>query len=296
MASREVGLLPDNQAMEIVIALGGRRVAELHGTALVAQAAGLPIQLCPATRSAAKALRRHGGVQLTITNEAKASFASVWDRLEPEGRLVLAAATLFNPDRIRADLLRARGCGGSTVDRGSCRRCTQRLHGLVPSSNPARRNCALYRLLREYVRLFHCGARFGAAGSIRGVALACACARCSAGCSGDHPADRALVDDFLSYPFAPDDWSLAGRPLSFIWFRLLFGRLQALTSIGLFDEARPWYERAVAEEGEGRRAPPRRPRKPGPQPAPGRGIACCRRETMKARDRGTSARSRRRRG
>lgn len=61
----EVMALDDNRALEIVKALGGPQVAKLYGKELVAKAAGLPIQLCPATRSVAKALRRHGKVRLT---------------------------------------------------------------------------------------------------------------------------------------------------------------------------------------------------------------------------------------
>ncbi len=242
----EVTALDDTHALEVVKALGGPRVAKRYGGVLVSSAAGLPIQLCPATRSVAKALRRHGHVQVTIAEEARASFTGVWDRLAPEGRLLLAAATLFNPDRIRADLLRshlaeAADWSAATVDAalGAC----MDLSLLDPGEEELR----MHRLLRDYVRSAEGAdpvqlARFRDAHAATFLAAAEAVSY--------DPAASDLVADLVCYPLDPERWLLADHPLA------LSGSDchsigQGLSEIGLFDEARPWYERAVAEAEKG---------------------------------------------
>ncbi len=241
-----VNALDDTHALEVVKALGGPRVTQLYGEALVSKAAGLPIQLCPATRSVAKALRRHGEVQVNLAGEAQASFTGVWERLDPEGRLLLATATLFNPDRIRADLLRshlaeAAGWSSATVD-AALDACMD-----LSLLDPGEQELRMHRLLREYVRSVQGAdspqlARFRDAHATAFVAAAKAV--------GNNPADSALVADLLCYPLAPEDWSLGGHPLALSgsgchWIGY------GLSIIGLFDEARPWYERAVAQKEQG---------------------------------------------
>ncbi len=245
-AQVEVMALDDTHALEVVEALGGPRVAELYGEALVSKAAGLPIQLCPATRSIAKALRRHGDARVTIADDAQASFAGVWDRLELEGRLVLAAAALFNPERVRADLLRshlaqAAGWSAATVD-AALNACMD-----LSLLDPGEEEMRMHRLLQEYVRSVgvvdtpalvqfrdtHAGAFVAAARSVAG-----------------DPADSVLVADMLCYPLAPEHWSLANEPLPLSHLDChLIG--YGLSKIGLFSEAKPWCEQAVAEAQKG---------------------------------------------
>ncbi|MEJ2405356.1 MAG: toll/interleukin-1 receptor domain-containing protein, partial [Candidatus Thiodiazotropha sp.] len=242
----EVGPLDDRQALEVVQALGGSQVAELYGGELVSKAAGLPIQLCPATRSVAKALRRHSDVQVNITDEAETSFTGVWHRLEPEGRLVLAAATLFNPDRIRTDLLRshlaeAAGCSAATID-VAINACMD-LSLLEPGESELR----MHRLFREYVRSAE-GADGKQLTRFRDIHVAAFIA--TARMVESNPADSALISDFVCYPLAHDQWSLTDHPLG------LSGSDNqsigdGLIEIGLFEEAKPWYERAVTEKEQG---------------------------------------------
>jgi len=243
----EVLALGDKHAMKIVEALGGSQVLKLYGEDLVANAAGLPIQLCPATRSVAKALRRYGDVQLTpIAGEAEASFAGVWDRLEPEGRLVLAAATLFNPDRIRPDILRdhlleAAGWSGAAVD-AALDACMD-----LSLFDPGEKELRLHRLLREFVRSAE-GADIEQLLKFRDVHAVAFVAAARA--SGNDPSNGAIVTNLLSYPLSPEDWSLAGHAVTLSGsdcHSIGYG----LSTIGLFVEARPWYERAVAAKEQG---------------------------------------------
>ncbi len=243
----EVMALDDKHALEIVEAIGGSQVTKLYGETLVSKAAGLPIQLCPETRSVVKALRRHGNVHLTpMAVEAKASFAGVWDRLESEGRLMLAAATLFNPDRIRPELLRvhlkeAADWSEAAVDRAldSC----MDLSLLEPGEKELR----LHRLLRKYVRSTE-GVDSEQLVRFRDVHAAALVAAAQE--VGTDPSDGELVANMLCYPLAPEDWSLADKTLvlsGLDYHDIGYG----LSTIGMFGEAIHWYERAVAEAEKG---------------------------------------------
>ena len=244
-ADVEVKPLDDTHSLEVVEVLGGQDVAERFGSKLVSKAAGLPIQLCPATRSVAKALRRHSDAEVTISAEAEASFSDVWNRLEPDGRTLLAAATLFNPDRIRADWLRSRleetgNWTAATVD-AALNIC------LDLSLLDAGEELRMHRLLREFVR------------SSEGASPTELAAFCdahsaafveSAKALGEDPAKAELVADLMCHPIDLDDWFLASHPLNMSssdFHSIGYG----LGQIGLFDEARPWFERAVAATEQG---------------------------------------------
>ena len=240
----EVRPLGVTHALEVVEALGGHDVAERYGRALVSKAAGLPIQLCPATRSVAKALRRHGDAEVTISAEAEASFTEVWDRLDPDGRMLLAAAAIFNPDRIRADWLRSRlvdaaGWTAAAVD-AALNACMDL--SLLDAGEELR----MHRLLWDFasssdgvdtsqLALFrdaHSAAFLEAAKAV-----------------GGNPANAPMVADLMCYPLDRDRWLLEGSPLAMSGSDChLIG--YGLSQIGLFDEARLWYERAVEEKGD----------------------------------------------
>jgi tetratricopeptide (TPR) repeat protein len=191
-------------------------------------------------------LRRHGDVQIILADEAQASFTGVWDRLEPEGRLVLAAAAFFNPDRIRADQLRshlaeAANCSAAIVD-GALDACMD-----LSLLDPGEAELRMHRLLRDFVCRAE-GLDRSQLALYRDALAADLVAAATA--ASDDPAASVRVADLLCYSRAPDRWSITGHPLTLSgtdYHSIGHG----LTTIGLFEEARPWYERAVAQKEQG---------------------------------------------
>ncbi|MEM9387019.1 MAG: tetratricopeptide repeat protein [Pseudomonadota bacterium] len=239
----EVPPLSEDDARDLVGALGGPEVEGSYGPALVASAAGLPVQLCPATRRVAKSMERLGNAAIAIEAEATSSFSAVWDLLDDEGRLLLSAATFFNPDRIRADLLRSRlqeaGWTSASVDRAldAC---------LDLSLLQAGEELRMHRLFQEFVRsapgvnttqLAHFHDTHSAAFMIAAEDVRA------------NPASSSSASNLHCYSLSPDSWQPGDGSLASRVDAYSIGA--ALVEIGLFNLGRLWFESALEQAEKG---------------------------------------------
>ncbi len=235
------------QAEELVERLAGRAVAERWGAELAVHAGGLPVQICPAAVSLAYEARRGrlGTARLDLAPAARTSFALPYERLEPEVQLVLHAAAFLNCQSIpRRELSR------ELEEAGVCTRAEVERH---------LDTCLDLHLLDAdaQLRMHQLFARFVLERPLEGV-LVTALARVRevqrqrveelAQALAEHPANSELATTLLGFPVAPEAWDKAG-----VSFGTEAGEAlgRALYEIGHFDEARPWFERAVEAKQKG---------------------------------------------
>lgn len=237
-----VAPLPDATALALVQALGGAEVARKVGPKLVALAGGLPMQLVPAARALAYEERRArlDRAAVKLTNEAAGSFDVAVRHLPPPARLVLHAAAFLSLQRILPDevfhhvepLLD----GGRTEFDRLVDQCVD-LH-LLEGQHELR----MHQLLADYLadRLVKdlSDADLDTLKHRRADRLATLCREV-----GSAPADANVVGPLLTYPVSYTPWRGTR-------FETETGDQQwlgsALSTIGRFEEARPWYERAAA--------------------------------------------------
>lgn len=242
-----VAPLLDEVAYELIERVGGRTVAERHGDALVQLAGGLPIQIVPASRALAYEERRGrlDRAELQISEAAQDSFRLVYETLDSSVRLLLHAAAFLNHERIvRTELYRHLE-GAIKSDAEFERRidaCLD-LHLFEEEAGALR----MHQLLADFLdRIPTDRALKMKLNQVRGrqwqsfVALG---RRVWA-----DPANRELVSSLLTYPLQPAVWEQASVSHS-AEEAAIPG--DALSQIGRFEQARAWYERAVAEKEQG---------------------------------------------
>ena len=233
--------LPDEAALSLVQELGGPEVARQLGDGLVAMAGGLPMQLVPAVRALAYEQRRGrlDRAAVKLASSAKDSFDLAVDTLPREARIVLHAAAFLSLQRILPDevfhhvevLL-----GGTRADFDRLLDMCADLHLLEGQSE-----LRMHQLLATYLK--------GRRGvdlqdadlqalrdrqASRAIALACQVAA--------SPADASVVGPFLTYPLRPDAWQATRLDVDDVG-QCHFGN--AMSTIGRFVEAMPWFERSV---------------------------------------------------
>jgi tetratricopeptide (TPR) repeat protein len=238
--------LPDPVSLDLVEKLAGVEMAGRHGARLVAFAGGLPIQLVPRCLTLAKDVRRRGDdVIAALTDNTLESFGGVYERLEPEARLVLHAAARFNTQRIIAEELKSLLAKGTGWDAHEVARHLDACLDVQLLQGEA--ELRMHQLFATFVREKPPADEIGGlfkdvvkAQASRLVELAEAVA------AEPNRADLAVT--LMAFPVDQASWAPANVELS-LGESMTIGK--ALSETGQFTTARPWFERAVAEAEKG---------------------------------------------
>src|SRR5258706_7366233 len=239
--------LSNEASLELIEGIAGRRLTERHGQQLATLADGLPVQLVPASATLAYEARRgrENAITLTLAQEASKRFQGVWAMLEPPARLLLHSASRLNSQRIIRDELSMHlvdALGWSATEfQGHLDACLD-VH-VIEGVTELR----MHQLFVAF--LFKIGLSGEIAQSFGSVVDAQA--RCLVDLAASIVAapNRAdLAATLMTYPITLADWTDEGGEIS-----LEKGGVvgKALTEIGRFADARPWYERAVAAKEKG---------------------------------------------
>jgi tetratricopeptide (TPR) repeat protein/predicted phosphodiesterase len=234
-------------SVELIRDLAGPQVTERYGMALAEMAGGLPVQLCPAAATLAYEARRGrlDSVRLALTVETRRSFGLVYERLESPLRLLLQAAAFLNGHRIvTADLYRhlSDATGWSEVEFEGLLDACRDLH-LLEGDTVLR----MHQLFAVYVLGNRVSDEDATALERIRHSQRSRMLEVARGLSAD-PANGDLATALTGFPLAPKAWDEAGVDIS-VREGAVIG--YALVGIGKFAEARPWYERAVAEKEKG---------------------------------------------
>ncbi len=244
----ELRPLETPEATVLARTCAGENVTQASIDAIVKEAAGLPAQLTSAARAARRAQER-GHLEpsgLNLSTWTTQSFDRPWAVLSVSARLLLAAATFFRPERVvrktlREGLVDALGWSGRDFDDAfdSVFDLT-----LLEGVDTLRGNSLLW----EFVRSKVVGLEPSGWDRVSEVQIrrAVAAARTVAA----EPASSAAAEQLLAFRTDLSSWADPAVPCSFsgndaheIGF--------ALTLVGRFEEARLWFERAVAEAERG---------------------------------------------
>jgi tetratricopeptide (TPR) repeat protein len=230
-------------------------VAELiHDTAVAAdcadrmvqRAGGVTVELCAEARFVDYEAQHGRNPQLPdgLSEETRSSFARPWSILTQDARLVLRAACLFEPSRVPAKDLRAL-FEAQTWEARRFDRAADALHDrtlILPAGDTWR----IHALIAEFVRsqaepvlpdalyLLHLERFTGAAKDL-----------------SENPADARRIARFLAYSAQLSFWQGLGAAVAAQVGRRSHSVGYALTDIGRFDQALPWFERAVQEAQQG---------------------------------------------
>ena len=244
----EVLPLAGPAALQLVAKLSDDKLMTSYGASIVDAAGGLPIQLCPSALALAKADRRGLLAQFSIelSDETHQSFSMPWNRIDDEARLVMLGALTFRTSRIdRNELLEIVESGLGERSRAIAAVDTCLDSYLLQGGPELRVHDLTAAFVQEQVDSFGQGEILTSLARNRFQALHAAAVKVR----GD-PGDTDAIACLLGFQFAPtvwqrffDDFPLDGYSISTVGWGLIHS--------GLFVEARPWYERAVAEKEQG---------------------------------------------
>ena len=243
----EVKPLSSEQSLELVKELTGGQLPGAAARAIAEHAEGLPVQILPDAATLAYEQRRGRPIptRLRIATGTNESFRAAYDRLDQPARLLLRAAAFFNTQQIPSGelsrhLIQALDWTAGDVER-TFDTCLD-LHLLEDWPRPR-----IHQLFASFVRETPLGAddllafaRVGPVQAARFVELALGLS--------SNPADLDTATLLLNYPLPPDVWGALGAQLSVENGETI---AEALHLIGRYEEARPWFERAVAEKEKG---------------------------------------------
>ncbi len=239
--------LSNEASLQLIEGIAGHRLADRHGQELATLAGGLPVQLVPASATLAYEARRgrENAITLTLAQETSRSFQGVYAMLEPPARLLLHAASRLNSQRIIRDelakhLVEAVGWSADEFQ-GHLDACLD-VHVIEGTTE--------LRMHQLFVAFLF---KIGLSGEIAQffVHVVGAQARCLADIAASivvAPNRADLAATLMTYPITPAGWTDKGGEIL-----LEKGEVvgDALTKIGRFANARPWYERAVAAKEKG---------------------------------------------
>jgi len=241
----EVKPLTPAQSVELVEKLTNGRLDQATARSVAAHSGGLPVQILPHAAALAGERRwRRRQSSFPIAVETGDSFRTAYSRLDRPARLLLHAAAFFNTQHIpSAEITRHLEEGlDRTEDQveQAFAGCFE-LHLLQGSTEPR-----MHQLFAAFVKETPLPeedravlARVTAVQASRFLELAQLVSA--------NPADLEQVTLLLDYPLTPAIWEVMGR--SFTAEQETAGH--AVLQVGRFEEARPWYERAVAEKEKG---------------------------------------------
>ncbi len=230
----DVGRLRPDAERALVASIVGDDAADQLTTRLAARAEGITIELCASAAAAYERLRRGRSVEHVATElstEATSSFESAWTLLSPEARLMLQVASTYVTPRFPAvlvvDALQRIGWQTGTIE-DAIDEARDRMLAAGDAES-----LQIHQLVARFVRtrgpldeaversLFH-----GLLEAARRFSL--------------HPGDldlRALMqalslraEDWANFIVDGSEWHVVGR---------------AIAELGRFEDARPWFERAV---------------------------------------------------
>jgi tetratricopeptide (TPR) repeat protein/predicted phosphodiesterase len=244
----EVKPLPAKEALNLIEALGSRKIAAEYGQDLATLAGGLPVQICPV----AAALRQgqlHGPIdsfRLTLAHEAEQSFRGVYEYLDQSQRLLLHASAHLNPQRIlRDELFRHLGepTGFTKFKLQQLLDACMDLH-LLEGNDELRMHQLFATFLLGLPQDAEIVARLKEVRRVQARRLTEIAVELA-----DHPTRTELAAALMIFPLKPDAWADAKDDISIADGESI-GR--ALLEIGRPADALPWYERAVeaAEKGD----------------------------------------------
>jgi tetratricopeptide (TPR) repeat protein/predicted phosphodiesterase len=239
--SQGVQPLTTAASLELVEKLAGREIAERYGKQLAEIAGGLPVQISPAAATLAYEARRGrlDSAQITLTHEANESFLGVYQHLESAVQLLLHAAAFLNSQRIARQELYHHLKDASHWSEAEFQRLLDAcldLHLLVGTAE-----LQMHQLFATF--LLATLPSPGNAAVLEQVRLAQKQRLTEiAGELAAHPANAELAAAMAVFPLRPKVWDDAHVSIS-IYDGETIGR--ALYETGRFEEARPWYERAV---------------------------------------------------
>jgi predicted phosphodiesterase/tetratricopeptide (TPR) repeat protein len=239
--------LTKKESQAIVEALGGNHLPQQVVAALTTQAAGLPVQLVPATLTLAYEARR-GRLQTpnqALAQASRDSFKLVYARLSSTEQLLLQTVAFLNLQRILPDEVFqhvSAATGWSRTAFNTSLDTCQDLH-LLEGVAELRMHQLFAAFVREQTLPEPEKTTLAAIRNqqhTRFLALASALAKA--------PADTAAAAAFSSFPLLPEAWAQADIRIEPVVGQVV-GR--ALYETGRFEQARPWCERAVAEKEQG---------------------------------------------
>jgi len=237
----ELEPLQSDAARELTASiLGDETAANRLAEAIATNAAGITIELCASAAAARERLRRGRtveGVSAELAKETTSSFKSAWTLLSPEAQLVLQVASTFVTLRVPASLivtaLQGIGWDARRVEDAIDNARDRKLAG---GDND---NLDVHQLVARFVRAqasFDVSVRRALFDGLLSTARA----------FSEHPGDldrRALmlthslgVDEWAALVTNASEWDVVG---------------DAITELGQFAKALPWFERAVAAKAKG---------------------------------------------
>ncbi len=240
-----VELLTEGASLQLVEEIGGPDIAKKYGKEVAAS--GLPVQICPVAAMLAYEMRRGhvDSANLSLAGPTQESFRRAFVRLDGRSQLLLRCAAFLNPQRIpREELFRhVQGpTGWSKAEYQQLLDACLDLHLLEGTEElrmhqlfanfvlTALRDGEMEKTLKE-VRRVQARRLVEIAEDLE-----------------DYPADTERAAAIMVFPLKPDAWADAEDEVS-IDAGENIGR--ALIEIGRFDEALPWFERAVEAKEKG---------------------------------------------
>jgi len=237
-----IELLTDVIVRQAVVKMLGSEAADRYGEQLVRSAGGLPVQLVPTCLTLAKAITRGRGdaVDQTLADETRQCFSGVYEQLTPTARLLLHAAAHLNPAHFSADELQRHLREGATwTDQDWWLALDACLEVKILTGNA---DLAMDRVFGRFLMTMPIDRKPRQLPAVRAAQMR-RLTRLAEQVWADPTSEAAGL--LPSYPwdlaYWEDTWPEAAHQVP----AHLYGF--ALVQIGQFVEAKPWFERAIAE-------------------------------------------------
>jgi tetratricopeptide (TPR) repeat protein len=236
--------LTERAALDIVTRLAGS-IDRGAASELVRQSRGIPARLVPAAQGARKALARGHSLDLSGEDGVQSSFAHPWSQADPEARVLLFTCTFFHPGRISRAVLES-----TLADTlGWRQRRTEFAIGvakdqsLLEGDEPLRMHQLLSRFIRARTDDFDPQTLTAIESYLAGRLVQ------TSRVVSANPASGEDTLELLSFSLGVEVWEAAHLDAE-----QLHAVGSALATIGRFEEALPWLERAapLALAGGGR--------------------------------------------
>ncbi len=227
--------------------ISGPVASERHGKQLARFAGGLPVEICPMA-SALVVMQRRGrldDMRPYLVPEAKASFRAPYELLDTPAKLLLHAAAFLEPQAIPLAELSLHLESAAAWNREETQHhldaCLD-LH-MIEGFKDLTMHQLLADFLLESERNFIDVDLLKRVREVQSQRLTEVAAKVI-----ENPADSNSARTLLLFPTSPQAWEKTGNTIS-PQDGSVVGR--SLYEIGRFQEAQPWFERAVAEGEKG---------------------------------------------